>query len=110
MAGPMPFSGLVRVVSAALGKGGGVEVGLGLGRVEKKAEDVVCLMTSAGFWRIREGRKGRWWPWVLYIWGGRSGGVGRAERGWGRETGKEVEVRIRISEECKKVRLCRYRG
>ena len=40
----------------------------------EKADWVVDWMSSGLFWRIREGRNGRWVPWVLgVVLGGRVG-------------------------------------
>lgn len=61
VAGPMPLRGLVRVVRAVVRE----EEVIGVLLMLEKAVAVVDLIRSGGFWRIREGRKGRWGPWVL---------------------------------------------
>jgi hypothetical protein len=66
VAGPMPLRGLVRRVRAWMV---GVVVGAALVVVvvtmAENASRVVDVISVEGFWRIREGRKGRWGPWVL---------------------------------------------
>lgn len=58
VAGPTPFRAFVRVARASWGYWGEDMWGVRL----SKAAVVVALTSSAEFWRIREGRNGRYVP------------------------------------------------